>query len=141
MDAFSCIALAVALVLIFFGFSLFLRWSRLQALEENSRKQMRTQKSQDGKIEFIRCPVCNTPLAKSDNLSSTIYHPMNVPDQRMTIAGCPHCYPQAEPGIRRSCPVCGKALSADGYLIARLFNKPGKKHVIVAGCAHCIRSR
>ena len=135
--------LFVAVVIIAFALSLFNKWWHLHTdgQGQHGGREMRTQKGEDGKIEFVRCPVCNSPLAKDENLSSTIYHPMNVPDQRMTIHGCPHCYPAMEAGLRRSCPVCGRDVSADGYLIARLFNKPGKKHVIVAGCAKCVGSR
>lgn len=139
MNAFLYFALFLALVLIVFALSLFYRWRMLQPGEKKAAREMRTQKKEDGTFEFVRCPVCNSPLAKDENLSSAVYRPMNVPDQRMTVYGCPHCHPQPEPGVRRSCPVCGKTLAADGYLIARLFNKPGKKHVIVTGCAHCIR--
>ncbi|MCR5724656.1 MAG: hypothetical protein K6G80_06170 [Treponema sp.] len=129
--------LLIAVVIIGLALSLFNKWWKLSSNDSSPESQLRTQKGEDGKIEFVRCPVCNTPLAKNENLSSVVYHPMNVPDQRMTIRGCPHCYPVAAPSIRRSCPVCGREVAADGYLIARLFNKPGKKHVIVAGCARC----
>jgi hypothetical protein len=88
----------------------------------------------------MTCPLCGSRLASGENLFSRIYRPMTVPDQRCTIAGCPHCYPACEPGVKRKCPVCGGRIPADGYLIARLFNKPdGKKHVIVTGCTECIK--
>ena len=89
---------------------------------------------------FVTCPVCGTPLAKGQNLVSKVYRPMDVPDQRCTINGCPHCYPQPEPGIRRQCPCCKKEIPINGYLIARLFNyKNNKKHVMVTGCSECCK--
>ncbi len=135
-DALTYFLLFFAVLIILFALSLFTKWKKLQQ-PAASQNQLRTQKDENGKTIFVRCPLCNTPLAKTENLTSTIYHPMNVPDQRMNISGCPHCYPVCPPELHRLCPVCGKTVPADGYLIARLFNKPGKKHVIVAGCAHC----
>jgi hypothetical protein len=35
------------------------------------------------------------------------------------------------------CPVCGKEVPRDGYVIARMFDKPGRKHVHVLGCTGC----
>ena len=132
--------LVIALVLLALALSFFIRWGRRGAAPAKaSGKQLRTQKTADGKTEFVRCPVCNTPLAKDENLVSRIFRPMTAPDQRMTVLGCPHCYPVAEAGVARSCPVCGKSVAADGYLVARLFNKPCKKHVIVTGCTGCLK--
>jgi len=90
------------------------------------------------KKALVTCPICGSPLAPGENLVSRVYRPMTVPDQRCTIAGCPHCYPVCEPGVRRECPVCGREIPADGYLVARLFNKTeGKKHVLITGCSGC----
>jgi endogenous inhibitor of DNA gyrase (YacG/DUF329 family) len=104
---------------------------------------LRTQKDEDGKTIFVRCPICNTPLAKSDELVSKIFHPMNVPDQIMHVLGCPHCYPVPEQGIKRECPVCHKPLPLKEHLIARLFNYTNKKkHVIITGCSYgCINRK
>jgi hypothetical protein len=104
--------------------------------------EYKTQRDESGHQIFVRCPVCNSPLEKKDNLVSKIFHPMTTPDQRMHVLGCPHCYPVPEPGIRRSCPVCHKALPVTGYLIARLFNRSeGKKHVMITGCTECTKHR
>lgn len=91
---------------------------------------------------FVTCPMCNTPLLKGQNLVSKVYRPMNVPDQRCTINGCPHCYPVPEPGVKRQCPCCKKELSLNDYLVARLFNyKDNKKHVMVTGCSRCCEKK
>ncbi len=90
---------------------------------------------------LVNCPMCGSPLPKGENIFSKVYRPMNVPDQRCTISGCPHCYPRCEPGVKRKCPVCGKAVEQDGYLVARLFNRTtGKKHVMIVGCSGCLKS-
>jgi hypothetical protein len=39
------------------------------------------------------------------------------------------------------CPVCNNVLPASGYVIARMFEKPGKKHVHVLGCTECRNGR
>lgn len=105
---------------------------------ERSDSNLRTQKDEKGKVVFVCCPICSTPLAKNENLHSKIFRPMNTPDQRMTVQGCPHCYPVPEPGIRRTCPVCGKPVPVGGEVIARLFNRTAeKKHVMIVGCENC----
>ncbi len=50
--------------------------------------------------------------------------------------GCRYCYP-ANPEHPRTCPVCSQEIPADGYVIARMFEKPGRKHVHVLGCTEC----
>ena len=104
--------------------------------EEKQKKLIKT--ATDSKL-LVTCPLCGSFLQKGQDLFSRVYRPMDVPDQLCTISGCPHCYPQPEPGVERKCPVCGKKVPAkDGYLTARLFNKTdGKKHVLVTGCTEC----
>ena len=101
--------------------------------------RLKKQKTEDGRITFVRCPLCNTPLAAGEDLHSQIFRPMTTADQRMHILGCPHCYPRMQAGIKRACPVCHKPVETDSYLVARLFNKTkdNKKHVIVTGCKGC----
>ena len=99
-------------------------------------KKHRRQKT----YSFANCPLCAFPLYKED-LYSRVFRPMTVSDQRCIIFGCPHCWPKPEPGIKRICPVCRKAVPPEGHLVARLFNKTkdGKKHVIVTGCSVCCK--
>ena len=103
--------------------------------------QAKTQ-NKTGGVSLVTCPMCNMPLEKGQNLISKVYRPMDVPDQRCTINGCPHCYPRLEPGLKRICPVCHKEVELDQSLTARLFNKAmGKKHVHVVGCSNCHKPR
>lgn len=135
MDIFF---LFIASVVIIFMLMLYLKFKRTETKYNRNESNLRTQKDENGKTDFVRCPLCSTPLAKNEDMFSRIYHPMNTPDQRMTVHGCPHCYPRPEPGIKRTCPVCGKEVPLDGELIARLFNRTeGKKHVLVTGCSIC----
>ena len=127
-------------IAIIFFLMLFYKISKSNSGKERMESNLRTQKDENGKTDFVRCPLCSTPLAKNEDMFSRIYRPMTTADQRMTVHGCPHCYPRPEPGVKRSCPVCGKEVPLDGELIARLFNRTeGKKHVMITGCSVCYR--
>ena len=129
----------VGAVILIIALMYFLKFKSLSQKKE-PKGNLRTQKDENGKVEFVRCPLCSTPLAKNEDMFSRIYRPMNTPDQRMTVHGCPHCYPTMKPGVRRTCPVCGKEVPLDGELIARLFNRTeGKKHVMITGCSVCYK--
>lgn len=137
-DFFTYFAMFSAITLLIWLFTFFYKLKLKNQNDEFSKKRLKTQKTEDGKIDFVRCPLCSTPLANGEDMTSRIFRPMNTPDQRMTILGCPHCYPKLEPGVKRICPVCSKNLALDGYLISRLFNKEkNKKHVIIIGCTNC----
>ncbi len=121
---------------------LFLGYQKLVAKDKNDHvnRTLRTQKDEKGNTTFVTCPMCSTPLAQNEDMYSKIYRPMNTPDQRMTVNGCPHCYPKKEVGVKRACPVCHKEVPVEGYLIARLFNRTeGKKHVMITGCTNCYK--
>ena len=137
MDLFFIFFCSIAII---FFLMLFYKISKSNSGKERMESNLRTQKDENGKTDFVRCPLCSTPLAKNEDMFSRIYRPMTTADQRMTVHGCPHCYPRPEPGVKRSCPVCGKEVPLDGELIARLFNRTeGKKHVMITGCSVCYR--
>lgn len=139
MDYFFLFIGSVILIL---ALMIFMKFKKMQARTAPKDNGLRTQKNENGGVEFVRCPLCSTPLAKNEDMFSRIYRPMNTPDQRMTVHGCPHCYPRPEPGVKRLCPVCGKEVPLEGELIARLFNRTeGKKHVMITGCSVCYRGR
>ena len=129
----------LAIVLIFSALSYFSWRSHNRGVQREFEEKMRTQTDGSGKVSFVRCPVCNTPLAKQENLVSKVFRPITTGDQRMHVLGCPHCYPVSPAGTERLCPVCKKPLQPNGYLIARLFTKPDKKHVIITGCTSCLK--
>lgn len=131
--------LLISVVLIVVALSIFSNLAK-KSREKAVNNSLRTQKNESGGTEFVRCPLCNTPLSKKENMHSKVFRPMNTPDQRMTVQGCPHCFPVPEIGVKRVCPVCGKNVPLDGELIARLFNRPdGKKHVMITGCTECYK--
>ncbi len=107
---------------------------------QQNEETRQNRQGQSGQAGFMNCPLCSSPLKQGENLFSKVYRPMNVPDQRCTISGCPHCHPKCESGVQRICPVCKKSVPANGYLVARLFNKTtGKKHVMIVGCTECLK--
>jgi len=84
------------------------------------------------------CPLCGEPLKRGQTVHSVLYP--GKPDSLMEIYGCPFC---EKPGSKnkRTCPVCKKEMADDSILIARVFEKPGKKHVHVLGCSGCYSGR
>ncbi len=132
--------LVAALVILFLAFNFFQNFLHKRAVDKGFNERMRTQKDEHGNTVFVHCPLCSSALAKGEEMKSKIFHPMNTPHQRMNILGCPHCYPRTEEGVKRVCPICGKEVPADGYLVAQLFNKiDAKKHVVVVGCTNCVK--
>ena len=86
------------------------------------------------------CPVCHSSLDVGENINSRVYKEANSREQSCTIHGCPHCYPKAEFGIKRECPVCHKTVPQEGHLRAILFTRENeKKHVHIVGCTECQR--
>ena len=137
-NAVFYVILFVCVVALLFLYNWLTRWNAFFKKKSNAKKVAAAQQKASLAGLLVNCPLCNSPLLPGENLVSKVYRPMTVPDQLCHINGCPHCYPVTEPGIRRTCPVCGKPVAQDGQLVARLFNyKDGKKHVLVMGCNHC----
>ncbi|MCD6397224.1 MAG: hypothetical protein J7L71_06765 [Spirochaetaceae bacterium] len=84
------------------------------------------------------CPLCGSTLADNKRVKSILYP--GKPDSMMEINGCPYCFP-VNSDIKRICPVCKKEVPKDGYVIARVFLKPNKKHVHVLGCTGCYKRK
>lgn len=93
-----------------------------------------------------KCPVCGTLLAPGERIKSVVYkggaqQHGTITELATEIYGCPHCYP-ANSGHPRICPVCGGEVNSDGYLIARMLERKGRKpHVRVLGCTACRENR
>jgi hypothetical protein len=107
-------------------------------------------------LEVLKpCPLCGTMLRRGETVHSVVFsgpgpagttadgsgtstrtRANQVQDAIAHLFGCPYCHPANEEHPRR-CPVCRKVIPADGYVIARMFEKPGRKHVHVLGCTNC----
>ncbi|MDR2471528.1 MAG: hypothetical protein LBD09_05405 [Treponema sp.] len=80
------------------------------------------------------CPVCCARLEKGERVKSSAFPSLGGYDRLMHISGCVYCL---EGDRRRVCPVCGAVLREEEFLVARLFDKPGRSHVHVLGCSRC----
>ena len=131
--------LLIGIALIVFAYSLYISFS----IRAKNKPQPKPTKpaNQTSTSSSVFCPLCNSALAKGENLSSKVFGPIKDgtdSNQRCTILGCPHCLPYCQNGVKRICPVCKKKVPADGYLIARLFtNTRGKRHVRITACTEC----
>ena len=106
------------------------------------------QKTRDNLEVLKPCPLCGTMLRRGETVRSVVFSGgakkeksagsrTGPPADYLThIFGCPYCHPSNR-GHPRECPVCKKTVPDDGYVIARMFDKPGRKHVHVLGCTHC----
>ena len=124
------------LFLVFFGIVLFVFAFRIFSVGAKKPKQDVAPRK-TGKVgETGVCPVCGTLLTNGAQLKSALYP--GDGDRLCHIFGCPSCHPYIEEGIKRVCPVCKKTLPSEGYLIARMFDRPGNKHhVHIIGCTGC----
>jgi predicted nucleic acid-binding Zn ribbon protein len=124
----------IGVLLLWFGYSLFFgsgagkpryarnRRKRKGALREGIPGAPRT------------CPVCSALLERGERVKSAAFPAMGKLDRLMHISGCPYCLEGERP---RTCPVCGVNLKPGEFLIARMFEKPGRSHVHVLGCSCC----
>jgi hypothetical protein len=96
------------------------------------------------KSSLKTCPVCGTLLEKGQLVKSVVFpggaKAGNITERLSHIFGCPFCYP-ANNKTPRICPVCRQIMPTEGYLIARMFERPDRerKHVHVLGCTACRR--
>jgi hypothetical protein len=87
------------------------------------------------------CPLCSAELLQGQTVKSVLYPKSpGSPDRLMEIHGCPYCYP-APGSKKRLCPVCKQMVPLDGNVIARVFEKPERRHVHVLGCSSCYRRK
>ncbi|MFP4508699.1 MAG: hypothetical protein ACLFNQ_01070 [Spirochaetaceae bacterium] len=123
-----------------------LLWPALKGSPSATRSPHRARSKRanhpDGSGQRIRrCPVCHAQLSSGERIRSVVFSGgtahREIREHTTHIFGCPHCYPHNNLNPRQ-CPVCEQTLSRDGYLIARMFQRPGKKdHVHVLGCTEC----
>lgn len=125
---FLLILLAIGIGLMVFAYSLF-----SLAQKKPSGKPDR-QHGNPGEAGV--CPVCSVRLRTGEQLKSALFP--GEKDRLCHIFGCPSCLPFPQEGVTRRCPVCKKKVDAEGYLVARLFQRPGnKRHVHILGCTGC----
>jgi hypothetical protein len=132
LQLFAIILIATGLL--YFGYTLFFTHVHGLPLGRGGRKN-KNAPDLEGEAGAPRtCPVCSIKLLNGERVKSSAYPAMGKTDRLMNIFGCPYCL---EGQRRRVCPVCGKTLKIEEFLIARLFDKPGRSHVHVLGCTNC----
>jgi hypothetical protein len=112
-------------------------WRRVRSLERiagSTPKKAALSASPFSETGSRECPLCFSDLAPGERVASKLFPGKS--DRIMRIFGCVHCWP-ATPSVPRICPVCGQALDAQGWVTARYFERPGRKHVHVLGCTNC----
>lgn len=135
---FLCMGIAAIIII-----AALMYFRKIYFPKQEGRQNLRKNKKNGPRSgNFVNCPVCGNPLFPGENLVSKVFTTSGqVNDQICYIYGCPHCFPRCEPGVKRTCPVCGKDVAQQQYLLARRFNKTksGTPHVIVNGCGNCNR--
>lgn len=123
------------LILVFAGiFLLVFAYGLFSATRKRQPKTPIRQRGRPGDAGI--CPVCGTLLASNEQIKSALYPGQS--DRICHIFGCPHCHPYNTDKLRRVCPVCKAQIPAEGYLIARFFERGNRKrHVHILGCTIC----
>jgi len=131
------IFIPIGILLIWFGYTLFFTIG-IPALGEFGRKGFRRKAALDESAagNHKTCPVCSSRLRRGEQVSSEAFPAVKGSKERfMHIKGCVHCL---QGDCERVCPVCGIFLKDDEILIARLYDRPGRRsHVLVIGCTKC----
>jgi hypothetical protein len=82
------------------------------------------------------CPLCAAKFEHGELVRSKAF-PTSESEKgwrMLHMEGCRYCLN----GKRvRVCPVCGAQVDVTEYLVARLYERPGKSHVHILGCVHC----
>lgn len=131
----------MGIVLVWFGYSLFIRLFA-ELLPER--------KSKPRQAQFVKgtvlsgsgpqvCPICSTRLNTGELVKTHAFPSITGGrDRLMHIRGCVYCI---NGGKERRCPVCGAVLLEEEILIARMFERLQRRsHIHVIGCSRCRRA-
>ena len=137
----------IGVALLWLGLSLFNRFNTTNKGKTSKDNQGIKDGEQDGIIPKASgstgdvnpnktCPVCSSKLSRGELVSSAAFPSANGgKDRIMHIRGCAYCL---SGDCKRVCPVCGAVLEKNEILIARLFERVGRRtHIHVVGCTRC----
>ncbi|MCP4296952.1 MAG: hypothetical protein GY786_15220 [Proteobacteria bacterium] len=129
-------------IVVAFILALILLYIIISMLKE--RKNSEISRFQSTGTTYRDCPICGYPLKRGETVHSHLYP--GKPDGMMYIYGCPYCFRDHPKlieikDVRRICPYCRTDIPEDGWVIARVFEKPEKTHVHVLGCTVCRKGK
>jgi len=107
------------------------------ASSNDAKPPVNKKKEKDSSGGLMICPLCLFKMETGEMVKTTAFPPLTKFDKTrlMYIHGCIYCMGGKR---ERVCPVCGKPVSVNDYLIARLFDRPNRhSHVHVLGCPQC----
>ncbi len=132
----------IALVLVFLLSALALLLWYWKSVSDEKNAEKKPENDFDTVIDGTECPLCGEHLPRGTRVHSVVYPGKDF--DLMRIFGCPHCWaghPSPAPDHeihKRRCPYCGESVPENGYVMARVYNRPYKKtHVQVYGCTVC----
>jgi hypothetical protein len=83
----------------------------------------------------VPCLLCGSRLRRGETIKSQEFK--GDTQSIVHTMGCPYCW---GPGATqpRTCPICGKRMGGDDYLVGIMMTvKGGKKHLRIKGCLTC----
>jgi hypothetical protein len=125
----------IGLFLLWFGYTLFFRLGKNRKIGM-AKKDLPTLADVENGVPGAprTCPVCSALFKYGERVHSSVFPAIPGQPRIMHISGCIYCLDGERP---RRCPVCGAVLEGGEYLIARMFERPGRSHVHVLGCSRC----
>lgn len=130
---------------IIIAFFLVIAFSTLVFLLRKVKKRVNHSAEKQSTSETVKkrdCPLCGGLLDSGQMVHSEIF--LGRKFDLMRIYGCPHCQPGETLSLsktefrERRCPYCKKVIPLDGYVMAQVYKKSGRKtHVHVYGCTSC----
>ena len=97
------------------------------------------------------CPLCGSLLRRGEQVHTIVFsgetvgpdgqtRPPRIRESMVHMVGCRYCRPPE--GVKeRTCPACKGVIRPEGYAIARMFERDGRRHVHVLGCTVCRHGR
>jgi hypothetical protein len=123
------------LLLLWFGYTIFFRPGKNRRIRLAKKDRPTLNQVPEGTPGAPRtCPVCSALLLHGERVHSSAFPAIPGQPRIMHISGCIYCL---EGERSRVCPVCKAVLEGGEFLIARMFERPGRSHVHVLGCSRC----
>jgi hypothetical protein len=107
------------------------------APDSGAKPPLKKYKGSENSGGLMICPICLFRMENSEMIKTTAFPPLTPDgkDRLMHIHGCVYCMDGKR---ERICPVCGKTISVNDFLVARIFDRSIRRsHVHVLGCTQC----